>query len=539
MLKSALIILALIATVALPFALRPRNAAPPATDDVVVIITPNNEAIRHEYARGFAEWYRARTGRTVRIDWRVIGGTSDIARFLESEYVAAFERHWTQTLHRPWSTEIQAAFQNHRLATTAPAAEREARATFLTSAVSCGIDVFFGGGTYDFDRQADVGRIVDAGLEKMHPDWFRDDVIPQRHGGEEYWRSDRRWIGTVLSTYGIIFNREAWRRLGLAQEPRQWVDLTDPRLVGEIALADPTKSGSVAKAFENIIQKQMQRRLRALLATRAGGNAASLEAEAVRGGWDDGLRLIQLLGANARYFTDSSQKPPIDVADGNCAAGLCIDFYGRQQQEAVRSRGSERVGYVSPAGGATPSVDPVALLRGAPNRAVAVAFIEYSISLDGQKLWNFKPGTPGGPEHYALRRLPVRADFYRHAEWKRWRTDPDDAPYDENDPLVYRPEWTGDRFREMAFVIRVMGQDTHQELLRAWKAINAAAEPAHSQALAKLQDMSMISYERVGGEIHRRIGAKDKVEEIRLATELAASFRANYQAAEQMARVGR
>src|SRR5206468_527977 len=129
------------------------------------------------------------------------------------------------------------------------------------------------------------------------------------------------------------------------------------------------------------------------------GGGADVEARAVREGWHEGMRLIQLIGANARYFTDSSQKPPIDVAAGNCAAGLCIDFYGRQQQEAVLRRDfSERVGYVSPPGGSANSVDPVALLRGAPHRAAAVLFVEYTLALEGQKLWNFKPGSPGGPQ---------------------------------------------------------------------------------------------------------------------------------------------
>jgi len=88
-----------------------------------------------------------------------------------------------------------------------------------------------------------------------------------------------------------------------------------------------------------------------------------------------GLRLLQEIGANARYFTDASQKPPIDVADGDCAAGMCIDFYGNQQQEALRRRGDwGRVGFVSPPGGTAYSVDPVAILRGARNRAAAEAF---------------------------------------------------------------------------------------------------------------------------------------------------------------------
>jgi ABC-type Fe3+ transport system substrate-binding protein len=346
-----------------------------------------------------------------------------------------------------------------------------------------------------------------------------------------------------------LFNRDSLQRLGVAREPAQWSDLADPRLIGEVGLADPTKSGSVAKAFENIIQQQMQHRLHA---------APADEAAAVRAGWIEGLKLIQLIGANSRYFTDTSQKPPIDVAAGNCAAGLCIDFYGRQQQEAVRRRGggtgvspvesgdrgrdaratSERLGYVSPVGGSVASVDPIALLRGARNRDVAIAFIEYTLSMEGQKLWNLKPGAPGGPERFALRRMPVRRDFYAHAEWKPLRSDPDDAPFEQREPLVYREAWTGKIFREMAFVIRVMCQDTHAELASAWRAIIAAPEPAKSRALAVLQDLSPIDYERTSQQVHMRLGSKDKVDEVRLAKELGGYFRANYARAEAIAKAG-
>jgi ABC-type Fe3+ transport system substrate-binding protein len=345
------------------------------------------------------------------------------------------------------------------------------------------------------------------------------------------------WIGTVLSSYGIIYNRDGLREAKMDQEPSQWSDLADPRLIGEVGLADPTKSGSVAKAFENMIQQQMQRRLQALVETEPRPEAKAIEAQAVREGWIDGLRLIQRIGANARYFTDSSQKPPIDVAAGNCTAGLCIDFYGRQQQEAVRRRArSDRVDYVTPAGGSVYSVDPIALLRGARNREVATAFIEYVLSLDGQKLWGFKPGAPGGPERFALRRSPVRRDFYTHDEWKPHRSDPADAPFEQRDPLVYREAWTGRIFREMAFIIRVMCQDTQLELKDAWRAINATTEPAKSEALAVLQDMSAVNYDRATNEIRARLGAKDKVDEIRVAQELAEVFRANYRRAEAIAR---
>jgi iron(III) transport system substrate-binding protein len=535
--KRWLIILALVATVALPFVLRPRRAAPQNADVTLVLVTPHNEAIRYEFTRGFVEWYRARTGKTVFVDWRVLGGTSEIARFLEGEYVASFENYWVNKLGKPWSAEVQAGFQSNRLPAEAPPLVKEAREAFLASDVGCGIDLFFGGGTFDFERQAQAGRIVDCGLLKTHPEWFTDAVIPRSFAGEEYWDQNGRWFGCVLSAYGIIYNRDSLKRLGIEQEPRQWTDLKDPRLVGEVALCDPTKSGSIAKAFENVIQQQMQRRLVALRSENPGAEPKALENRAAREGWVEGLRLMQIIGANSRYFTDTSQKPPIDVAAGNCAVGMCIDFYGRQQEEAVRRRdASTRLGYVSPVGGTVSSVDPIALLRGARSPEVARAFIEYVLSMDGQRLWNFKPGTPGGPERFALRRVPVRRDYYEHAEWKAFRSDPEAEPFAQREQLIYRNEWTGGIFREMAFIIRIMGQETHTELVRAWRAIIEAPEPAKSKALAALQDMSAVDYDRANGAIKKSLGSKNKVDEITMGNELGAIFRRNYARAERLAR---
>lgn len=532
----AIILLVLAATVALPFLFRPRHASPVEGVDTVVVITPHNAAIRDEFGAGFSEWYKARTGRSVFVDWRVVGGTSEIGRYLESQYVASFRNLWTSTPGHAWSSEIQAGFQSARTGPGSPEAVRQARAAFLASAAGCGIDVFFGGGPLDFDRQASAGRLVDAGLRAAHPDWFGPGVIPASLGGQEQLGAGDLWIGSVLSSFGILFNRDSLARLGIASEPTQWSDLTDPRLVGEIGMCDPTKSGSIVQAFANVVQQQIHLRLDALRQADPSADAGRLTSRAVRLGWTDGMRLLQLVGANARYFTDTSQKPPIDVASGDCAAGMCIDFYGREQQEAVRRRGGgDRLGYVSPVGGAAYSVDPIALLRGAPNRRVAVAFIEYVLSLDGQKLWNFRPGTPGGPREFALRRLPVRRDFYSHAEWLPYRSDPGENPYGQSRLLVFHNEWTAPLFYELAFDVRVMTEDSHPELVRAWRAIIAAPEPARSRALAVLQDVSAIDYDQSLGPIKRALGSRNQVDELVLARELGQSFRSNYRRAERIA----
>ncbi len=539
MIKRYVIILALVATVALPFLLRPKAASPGKADDTLVIITPHNEAIRREFGAAFARWYHEKTGRTVAVDWRYIGGTSEILRYLDGEYSNAFENHWTNDLHRPWSNEAAAAFQNARVQPgSAPANDtpaEAARRAYLASDVGCGIDLFFGGGTYDFIHEAQAGNLVDGGVLQRHPEIFRDGVIPHFFAGEEFWDGEGRWFGSVLSNYGIIVNRDSVRRLGLTREIQQWADLRDPRLIGEVALADPTKSSSMATAFENILQQQMHQRLAALQAATPGGDAKVMEAEAVRAGWIEGLQLIQLIGANARYFTDTSQKPPIDVAAGNCAAGLCIDFYGRQQEEAVHRRdGSDRLFFISPAGGTVSSVDPMALLRGAKNREVAVDFMEWVLSLDAQKLWDFKPGVPGGPERFALRRMALRRDFYAHEEWKPLRSDPAVSPFADGDTLIYQSAWTGGLFHELAFVVRVMCQDTHPELVAAWRDIIAAGQPPN--AMAVLQDLSAIDYAQSEGAIKAALNSKDKVDELRLAEKLASHFREQYQRAAALAR---
>jgi len=530
-LKRIIIILALAATIAVPFLLRPRRAAARPADDTVVIVTPHNEEIRHEFEIGFERWYRQRTGRSVSVDWRVLGGTSEITRFIEGQYVASFQNLWVGRLGRAWSAAVQSGFQDGQLPDGTPAVVKAARAAFLGSDADCGMDVFFGGDTYSFSQQALAGRIVDSGIAARHPDWFTAGVIPQFNGGEEYWDPRDLWQGSVVSSYGIIYNRDRLRRLGFPSPPAAWEDLADPRFFGEVALCDPTKSSSIATAFENVIQQQMGRRL----ARATEGDKTPVEAEAVRAGWLAGLRLIQRIGANARYFTDSSQKPPIDVADGNCAAGMCIDFYGREQEEAVSRRGDpDRLGFVSPAGGTAYSVDPIALLRGAKNRAAGAAFIEYVLSLDGQKLWNFRPGTPGGPRDFALRRLPVRRDFYAQASWKTLRTDPGADPYAEGGRFVYHPEWTSGVFREMAFVIRVMCQDTHAELARTWRAINAAPEPMRSRALAAMQELACVDYDRTSGAIKQALESKNQVDEVLLARDLGDTFRRQYARAEAL-----
>lgn len=73
--REILVIGAVLATLLGPFALRPRESTAPARfDRRLVIVTPHHEQIREEFGRAFVREWKARTGQSVFIDWRVPGG---------------------------------------------------------------------------------------------------------------------------------------------------------------------------------------------------------------------------------------------------------------------------------------------------------------------------------------------------------------------------------------------------------------------------------------------------------------------------------
>ncbi|MBV8376717.1 MAG: extracellular solute-binding protein [Verrucomicrobia bacterium] len=378
---------------------------------------------------------------------------------------------------------------------------------------------------------------MDSGVISRFPELFGgagDLLIPRSLGGEQYWDARGRWVGTCLAEFGICYNTGVLARLGVLRPPTQWVDLTSDRLFNAIALADPTKSGSVAKAFELMIQQQMNQRLDELTVSEGQQLPEQREKQAVAEGWERGLRLLIRLAANSRYFSNGAERVPMDVAYGEAAAGMCIDFYGRFESEAVaESDGRTRLKYTSVLGGTSVGADSIALLRGAPHPQIAKAFIDFVLKLEGQKLWDFRTETPGGPERYAPRRLPIRKEFYReplHA----YMADPEADPYHDAQEFEYHEAWTAPLFSAIRFLVRVMCIDSRGELVSARKAIGSA--PADSPAWQKLLDVSRVRYEIAVQQIRDTLRSADRLKEVQLAEELTTYFRNQYREAERMAR---
>lgn len=531
---------ALLLTLLGPYVLKPRESTAPARyDRRLVIVTPHPERLRAEFGQAFTRYWKARTGETVAMDWRVPGGTSEIAVMLKSEYSAAFQQLWTRTMGQPWTPAVAQNFMNPK----APANDA-ARAAFLKSDVGIGVDIFFGGGAYDFQIQSEAGALVAqagqgtgiAGLRVKHPTWFGEEGIPEKVSGEPFRDGQDRWVASCLSSFGIVFNRDVLRRLGIDKDPTQWRDLADPRLRGQLALADPGRSATVTKAFEMLIQQEMQMAITRLMAEPGRLKPEEIEAEGVRQGWISGLNLIQRISANARYFSDSSSKIPLEVARGDAAAGMCIDYYGRStEEETRRADGSSRVGFVMPVGGSSVSVDPIAMFRGAPEPELATAFMEFVLADEGQKLWSYRAGTPGGPTQTALRRLAARRDFYT-PENLASMSDATEMPYEKAKSFTYHPEWTGAAFSTLRFLIRVLCVDTHEEQRAAWKELSHKEFPVHATEV--FHDLNNIRYDTALGDINKVVRSRDKVAETRLARSLGDGFRGNYKLAVKLARRG-
>lgn len=542
MYKKLAILLFLAIVVSIPFIFKKRESQLfEGKDETLVVLTAHNEAVRYEFTHGFKDWYYKKTGKVVTIDWRTPGaGSQELVQYVDSVYVNAFRLYWENSLGRPWNSEVQQAFMNRTNTRNKnlPMIFEEVREAFHQSDVGCGIDVFFGGGKPDVVMQAKKGQIVPSGIFERHPEWFKDSSIPQYCSGNELWDKEHRWVGAAISGFGIIYNRDVLKRIGFFDKIEQWKDLTSEKLIGEVAVTDPAGSGTFTMTFEIIIQQQMQNILRDLL------NQGELDNEQTRNkaiaeGWMKGMQLIQLISANARYFTDAATKPVLDVAAGNCAVGLSIDYYGLFQEENLKVRsGSDRFVFVMPKGGSAVSPDPISLFKGAAHAELALDFIDYCLSLDGQKLWDFKVGTPGGPIRYALSRPPIRKELYE-PQYLQYRQNPNVNLYQDAADFIYHPEWTGHVLKELRFVIKAAFVDIHQSLVNAWKAIIEARKKGDilhaDRALDYMQNLNRISYEAVSGAI-KQILSKDPLDAVQLEAKLTSQFRQQYEHAQKIAR---
>ncbi|MDR0679470.1 MAG: extracellular solute-binding protein [Puniceicoccales bacterium] len=566
------ILLSIFIIIVVPFILRDKTKSVvlDGSLDTIVILTPHNEVLRQEYGQGFQKWYKAKTGKDINIDWRYQGGGQETSRYIESTLSNNFMNYWINELGLPWSSERAAAFaaRSAKKMGEGNALQDEMYDKFVHSNAGCGVDVLFGGGIYEFILQADRGNIVTCDILHESPDLFSDSTIPEFFAGGRLWDHDGRWFGSALSSFGIIYNAEALLSEGIKIHPRTWGDLARPEYFRKLAVVDPTKSSSTLKAFSMLIQQQMQIAYENL---RIKKNISKLspedELKVISEGWLAGLRIIQKIAANGRYFTESATKPLIDVSTGNCLAGISIDFYGLSEVQHLEKRGGSnrmkfvvpydmpgsasdqqnnhfenseegRFKFILPYGGGAPSPDPIAVLRGTKRPDLAKKFIEYIVSLDGQKLLAFKAGTDGGPVKSTMCRTPILKTIYEK-KYEKFRVNPDLNPYEATASFVCHDEWTDPVFEISGLIIRLAFIDNNIELVDAWGAIlRARAEGRLRDAeIAEMimADLSGLSYEEVINKVSSRFNDKNIALALKFQNDLCDLFRKRYILAKSVA----
>src|SRR5690606_25300038 len=108
-------------------------------------------------------------------------------------------------------------------------------------------------------------------------------------------------------------------------------------------------------------------------------------------------------------FIDSSSVLLQNVANGEAVAVPAIDFYARA---AIEQAGEDKLGYIEPEGQRVVTPDPIGMLRGAPHKDLALEFIKFVLSPEGQKLWMLRKGAPDGPTQETLARPPAVPTMY-------------------------------------------------------------------------------------------------------------------------------
>jgi iron(III) transport system substrate-binding protein len=225
-------------------------------------------------------------------------------------------------------------------------------------------DLFWGGESALYDRLAAQGLLAPLGLPQAVTD-----AIPNYLGsGNPVSLKDPKgfWIGTVLESTGIAYHPRLLARLGVPP-PKDWDDLLDPRLKGNVAQTPPTRSSSSHAAYEVILQRD--------------GDAR---------GWE----FLKRLAANTGLFAARSRDVPSVVAKGEFAVGFAVPSYFAFEE---RLAGFD-IKYVAPRTAWITS-GPAAILRGARHPNAARAFVEFMLSEQGQRIAMERGLFPIVPKH--------------------------------------------------------------------------------------------------------------------------------------------
>ena len=201
-------------------------------------------------------------------------------------------------------------------------------------------DIWFGGGVDSFIAAKNAGLIEAYKSPEA-------ETIPA-----EYKDSEGYWTGISLVAVGFMTNNDLLKEKGL-DTPKTWEDLTDHKYKGEVMMADPSVSGTNYAMVSGLIQSMGEEK-----------------------SWDYFSRLMD----NVPFLAKRGSEPANKVNAGEFALGIVPmsgEFFAMEKQSPVTLYYPEDVIPWVPA--------PVSIFKNAENLDAAKAFVDWALSLEGQK----------------------------------------------------------------------------------------------------------------------------------------------------------
>lgn len=156
------------------------------------------------------------------------------------------------------------------------------------------------------------------------------------------------------------------------EEPKDWTDLHQPRLKGQVGVADPTLSGTAFYTVATIVENY---------------------------GWG----YFEKLKANGAVVVKGAQDVVDRIASGDLKAGIVVDYLAK----GAEKKGSP-IRFMYPKTGIIVITSPLAILKSTQSPEAAKKFMDFVLSRDGQAILA------------KAQVLPVRSDGLKQAGAETW-----------------------------------------------------------------------------------------------------------------------
>lgn len=207
-------------------------------------------------------------------------------------------------------------------------------------------DVWYGG---TLDQQSQAGEM---GLLEAYRSPNIDQIVDQFKDPAKVKGNYSSAIYMGILGFGV--NTDRLKKLGINEVPKCWADLTDPRLKGEVQIADPQSSGTAYTAIATFVQLW---------------------------GEDKAFDYFKQLHNNISQYTKSGVTPSQNTARGEATVGI-----GFLHDYALAKEKGAPVELIVPCEGTGYELGGVSILKGARNMDNAKLFVDWALSKEGQEL---------------------------------------------------------------------------------------------------------------------------------------------------------